>query len=768
MPTPASRPGSARLAAAKAASRQAPAPAAAPRPQSEAQTAGTQPLQPPRAATPARPAAQAVPARPAAAPAAPGRASSTARPAVAAPGKASAPSRPAVASVPSIDFGTPTGEATTDVGATAVGSGSATAVNAVARPPSSTRNVVPPRPGSARLPARSGNSSRVRAAGAIGKGSSTSAKAVGKSSGSARGASSTRTRGVQDEPAQRRPRTQGGGIAKFVVLGVVLVLVIGAISFNPVRRAIALGKLDATRSDSSAARTAAADAFMRLVDGNLSIVTAAVVENRGPVDAQIYMAKAVKSFLALTIIAERQVVAPPAGGGTAPEAADAAKNVTAEERAAALAAAADIYDGEANRHSRLPSGLAAWARDLETPRPVADAAVRLIVTAKGNENKDFAPGEVLLNAAVTPNQDPERVAAAIAALAEFLDATNLNYAFTLLNSRVGDQALGVLAEKIVKTATPLHLPQIMKLLANPQPAVRAVAIEALGGPGMVLGDTPQGFKEREELGKTLAPKLAPDTPKVELAAAIKAVKGLRLVGARDALLALVPKLDALQLEGVDGPYMSGVLGKSLIGMTVAPAADDVKSKAEAKAMSAAADAASGDLITKLIAALDDDASRAVAAAALSLVSNQNYPQLRPALDKLAAHGEDAACFTTLGILTGKVYGREDVVKACGQDLEKWKAQLAKDKAVCDRLREILAYEEAHQSWQNIGDGKHTRKELGEVKDWLAATQVELDALVADKGFIAPIGFTKGQVSEIGHETKEMGKAIRSVWAGTVD
>jgi hypothetical protein len=554
-----------------------------------------------------------------------------------------------------------------------------------------------------------------------------------------------------------------------VVLGVVLVLVIAAISFNPVRRAIALGKLDATRSDGSAARTAAADAFMRLVDSNVSIVTAAVVENRGPVDAQIYMAKAVKSFLALTIIAERQIVAPPTGGGTAPEAADATvKTVTAEERAAALAAAADVYDAEVNRHSRLPSGLAAWARDLESPRPVADAAVRLIVTAKGNENKDFAPGEVLLNAAVTPNQDPERVAAAIAALAELLDATNLNYAFTLLNSRVGDQALGVLADKIVKTATPLHLPQIMKLFANPQPAVRAVAIEALGGPGMVLGDTPQGFKEREELGKTLAPKLAPDTPKVELAAAIKAVKGLRLIGARDALLALVPKLDALQLEGVDGPYMSGVLGKSLIGMTVAAAADDAKSKAEAKAMSAAADAASGDLITKLIAALDDDASRAVAAAALSLVSNQNYPQLRPALDKLAAHGEDAACFTTLGILTGKVYGREDVVKACGQDLEKWKAQLAKDKAVCDRLREILAYEEVHQSWQNIGDGKHTRKELGEVKDWLAATQVELDALVADKGFIAPIGFTKGQVTEIGHETKEMGKAIRSVWAGTVD
>ncbi len=753
MPTPASRPGSARLAASTTPSRQAPV-GSAPRPPTAAQTAGTQPLAPPRGPTPARPVAQPAPARPPVAPATPGKASSA--------------SRPAVGSVSSIQFDSPQDGATTDVGAPAVGGGSAVAHGAVRKPPSSTRSAVPPRPGSARLAAKTGQSSRVRA---VGKGSSTSAKAVGKASGASRGAaSSTRTRGVQDESATRRPRAQGGGMAKFVVLGVVLVVVIGALSFNPVRRALALSKLDATRSEGSGARTAAADAFLKLVDNNVSIVTAAVVENRGPVDAQISMAKTVKSFLALTIIAERPLAAaaPGAGAAPAPAADPSAKTVTVEERAAALAAAADIYDADANRHSRLPNALAAWARDLDTPRPIADAAVRLIVIAKGNENKEFVPAETLLNAAVTPSQDPERVEAAIKALAEIIDATNLNYAFTLLNSRVGEQALAALADKVVKTATPLHLPQIMKLFANPQPAMRAVAIEALGGPGMVLGDTPQGFKEREELGKTLAPKLAPDTPKVELAAAIKAVKGLRLSGARDALLALVPKLDALQLDGVDGPYMSGVLGKSLIGVTVSAAADDAKSKAEAKTMSAAADAASNDLITKLIAALDDDAARGVAAAALSLVSNQNYPALRPALDKLAAHGEDATCFTTLGILTGKVYGREDVVKACGQDLEKWKAQLVKDKAVCDRLREILAYEEAHQSWQNIGDGKHTKKELGEVKDWLAATQTELDALVADKGFIAPIGFTKGQVTEVNHETKEMGKAIRSVWAGTYE
>ena len=67
-----------------------------------------------------------------------------------------------------------------------------------------------------------------------------------------------------------------------------------------------------------------------------------------------------------------------------------------------------------------------------------------------------------------------------------------------------------------------------------------------------------------DLGKTITPKLTMTTPPVELAAAIRAVRGLRLFGARDALLELAKDVDSLHLDGIDKAFMAEILGKSLI------------------------------------------------------------------------------------------------------------------------------------------------------------------------------------------------------------
>jgi hypothetical protein len=276
----------------------------------------------------------------------------------------------------------------------------------------------------------------------------------------------------------------------------------------------------------------------------------------------------------------------------------------------------------------MPGSIEEWAVKHEN-REVAIAALTLI---RKSGDKDTV--RILADIARTPGQDPVRVTAALDAMAELSDSSNLGYALGLLTSNASGQVTqhaGVSA-RIVAAATASHLKPLLDLMDNQLAPVRALAMEALGGPGMMIVDGPEAAKTRQELGARIAAKIDPDAQPEQLAAALRAARGLRLNGARDAVLALVPKIESLALPGIDAAFMSDLLGARFI----------FKEPAEARA-------ASDDLVAKLTVALDDPASRTIAADALGKVGDAGLLHLRLALDKLAALGEDPACFNALAI-----------------------------------------------------------------------------------------------------------------------
>ncbi len=571
------------------------------------------------------------------------------------------------------------------------------------------------------------------------------------------------------KPVTARHQRSSGGFGRYVVFGLIALVVIGALSYGPVTRSMAVGKLDAAKGDEA---LLAADAYMKLVEGNPSYLRLLIKDNHGPVEAQVHIAKEAKQFTSLVQISERPLSDPPPPADGKPVAAPSdpsLKMVTQDQRILALDAATAIYVPETMSGELLPDDLAKWAKEGGFKTELSLAAMRLIAKARPKYAMD-----TLLSIATAAGQDAQRTEAAIDAIAATTEADNLGYSIGLLGSRVSDLAVSrtKLTDNIIKLSSPGQLSSLVGLLSSPKDEVRAIAIEAMGGPHMQLGDSPADYHQREELGKNITPKLDEKTPPVELAATLKAVKGLRLIGARDAVLALVPKLKTLHLEGISAGFMSDLLGKALIStLQPADAGKDAKggpeAAAEAVKIATTARTQSEDLITKLIAALDDDASRAIAAGALMESTEPSYHTLRAGHAKLHAHGENPECFTALTVLVDKTYNRSDVVKANGKDLEKWKEFLAADRPHFDRVKEILEWMATHKNNLQIGDGRH-KAELGEAKDYIAKAQEELDAWLMDPKFVSPLGMTKSQITSLVKDLKMKGKDVRSAFAGSTE
>jgi hypothetical protein len=568
-------------------------------------------------------------------------------------------------------------------------------------------------------------------------------------------------------PGTGRVAKPDRGIGRYVVFGLLALVVVGALSYGPVTRSMALAKLDSFKGDPAKidAALVAANDYIRMVDGSPSYLRAAIAANRGPAEAQVHMAKEAKLFSSLVQIAERPLSDPPPGPdgkAEAPPAADA-RVVSQDQRLLALNTAIAIYNPETMASELLPDDIAKWAKDGQLKRELAIASMQLMAKAKAK-----SANETFTTIAIEPGQDPARVEAAIDGIAALAEPDNLGYAIGLLGSRVSDLAVSrtELTDRIIKLASPNQLTRLVELLSSPKDAVRAIAIEAMGSPHMQLGDSPDHYRKREELGKSITPKLSPETSPVELAAALKAVKGLRLSGARDAVLALVPKLKTLHLEGITDDFMAELLGKAMISTVPKPDADKAGDKqSDAERLAAEAHHASEDLVAKLATALDDEASRTIAARALARINDTTFMTLRPALDKLAAHGDDADCFTTLLTLVDKTYGRPDVVKANGKDLEKWKAYLAEDRPRFDRVKEIIDWMAANKQYQYVKDGK---ARLTESKDWLGKAQEELDGWMQDKAFVPPLGLTHRQLDNLDQDVKMLGVNVRKAWSGALE
>lgn len=554
--------------------------------------------------------------------------------------------------------------------------------------------------------------------------------------------------------SSRVPVKRGGmGIGAYLVAGLAVVVVVGVFAIGPIRRGMALSSLDGFKSDgANPAALTAADAFMELTSERTSHVTAAIYGDRGPVEAQVYMGKKLKLFTSLVQIADRPLTGEASGRPT----------VSPEQRTLAVQAAAEVYHSDANAKDLLPDHLKDWAVDPASPRELSLASMALLVKAKAKNTSD-----VLHQVAMGKDADPVRVAAAIDGLAELADVSNLGFLIGLLTGPSGDLALTrpALSKRIIGLATPDHLPRLMELLDHPKDQVRAIAIEAMGGPGMRMSDTAGDLKKREDLGKAIATKLTPATPPVELAAAIKAVRGLRLFGARDAILELSKDIDSRQLEGIDKAFMAEVLGKSLISSLPEPEpAKDGKPSAEDE-IARQLRRQGEEAIVQLTTSLSDAALRPVAALALGHIRDKTYLSLRDSVDKLAAHGEEDVCMDALVVIVTKTYARDDVAKQCGRDKAKWQKFLESDRPRFEHIKSIVDWMAANGQYQFIKDGK---ERLAKSRDYLNTESEFIDGLLNEAKFLPPLGLTKVRIEALRQDMKMLGMNVRKAWSGALE
>jgi hypothetical protein len=482
------------------------------------------------------------------------------------------------------------------------------------------------------------------------------------------------------------------------------------------------------------------------------MVAAAIHSDRGPVEAQVHLAQKRGLFTSLVQIADRPLTGEATGRPT----------VSVSGRTQAVQAAVAVYDPDRNAKDLLPDHLADWARDPQSPTELSLAAMALMIRARARGTADL-----LHQVATAKDGEPVRVGAAIDGLTELAEAGNLGFLIGLLTGPASELALTrpAVSARIIALATPDHLPRVMELFTHPQDRVRAIAIEALGGPGMRMGDNASDLKKREELGQAIAPKLTAATPPVELAAAIKAVRGLRLFGARDAIIELSKDIDARNLDGIDHTFMAEVLGRSLISPLPEPEpAKDGKPSAEDQ-VAAQVRRHGEETIRKLTAGLADPALRPVAAPALGHIRDKSYLPLRDAVDQLAAHGEDEACMSALIAIVTKTYGRDDVAKQCGRDKAKWQKFLADDRPRFERIKEIVEWMHANGQYQYIKDGK---ERLAKSRDYLTPAAEYIDAMLNEPKFLPPLGLTRNRIESLRQDVKMLGMNVRKAWSGALD
>ena len=153
------------------------------------------------------------------------------------------------------------------------------------------------------------------------------------------------------------------------------------------------------------------------------------------------------------------------------------------------------------------------------------------------------------------------------------------------------------------------------------------------------------------------------------------------------------------------------------------------------------------MVAALAAALDAPATRTLAIVALSRVQDANVQALRPALDGLAAWGEDGAA--ALDILVTKVYNREDVAKAARR--AGWSPVLAEDRRRRARHDAIVRWLAEH------ADETNARVDSAV----MAANKAELDRMSAELlGWLEskdplPLGLTRKSLEDLANRVQLM-------------
>ena len=506
---------------------------------------------------------------------------------------------------------------------------------------------------------------------------------------------------AQPQGSKRPLMVIAGGLILVVGLGV-----IGALAWGPFQRSRQLAAIDASRDTGNLAmgRQLAA-AFAQEWGPRSPFVIAAITEGHGSLEARIDWCRLGHHLALLLPLVDRS-------------------ELTTAQRGLLCGALAELWNSD-DGDAKLPRSVSLWALDPATEAELAEPALKLLVAASGAE----AAGQLAL-ALVQSRLSPERLSAVTAALCVVVERQGKGVAalLTAMNGPQREKLLGSaeFAHCVGDNAQPMDAANLLGLLAKPDS--QAIALAGLGGKRFVVSDSDS--KARATVTAQLLPFLSAATPDAAVSGALVVCHRQHLLGAHGAIIALLPRLGKTPPAQISADDVADLLGKTLV-TTKTPEAALVAET----------------MVVALSKAVSQPDTKALAIRALSRVQYQNIAALRPALAVLAEQGPEGA--TALNLLVGKVYSRDDIVKAAQS--RGWTSVLVDDQRKRTRFDTITRWLSDHADETNA---RISRTVLAENKAELSRQRDELNTWVESKQPL-PIGIAKRDLEQLSDSVRTM-------------
>jgi len=402
-------------------------------------------------------------------------------------------------------------------------------------------------------------------------------------------------------------------------------------------------------------------------------------------------------------------------------------------RADALAAAAVVWGG--GPHAALPKQLHDWSVDPKEDDSVAAGAIAVLAAAGGSDATAN-----LISLLGTQGLADARLDAACAGLTKNIDFPDAAGAIGTLTGPNASRILKNidLCAAITKHTSASNLNLLLTDARASDPALRVFALKTIGLQ-CPLTDIDTNDAQREKLAGEFAARLIPTTSGDELAALLSAASSLALVQSSAAIINLAPDAIGQSRPGLDQNTFAECLGKAFIlGKT------------------AASKKATSDHIGRLIDALDQPRTHALAAIAIGRIANPDLlPDLRPALIKLGAAGDPDA-IAALTALCRQTFARKDIADANGTDTAKWQAWVVTEAHDSARLDEMMQWQIDNVKYQRIDDGKDR---LQTNLDWLDKAIPELDAWVDSPTWLPPLDGTRSSATDLQGKLKLLKRSV---------
>jgi len=496
-------------------------------------------------------------------------------------------------------------------------------------------------------------------------------------------------------------------VAASVIVALIVVVAIAA-AWGPMQRSSQLAALDACREPGRVEESLRlARNFAQVWGPRSEHVVQAVDAGRGPVEARIELCRLGALRLQLAGMLSD-------------------KSLTPTQRGLVCAALSEQWP-VGGTGPTVPDALADWALAVESDPALAEPALRLLTTAapSGCEGR-------LANAASDGRLPAPRAVAAAAALGLVIERRGGGVA-ELLGSLKGPHRAALLATShltatVTAQALTADAPRLIALLATKDAA--ALGLAGLAGKRLLISENDAAT--RTSLAASLAPFLDPAGDDVLLGATLQVVRQQRLYEARARVLPLIHRLASKRPAGLSGDELTELLGRSMIS-------------SRAPAATAAAD----EVVAALAAAVETEATRVLAAVALSKVQEPSLISLRLAMDELAAQSHTGACAQALDVLIGNLFARPDLVKLAAKGT--WGAVLTDDRRRRARYEGIQRWIAEHGEETTVRTEKAriiaNKEELHRMRDEIRVWQESKTPL--------PIGVSASNIAELGNQVQLM-------------